>query len=85
MGQRQEALQALKELERRPADQYTPASYLALIYIALDDRDAAFYWLDRAINDRSDEMILLKVDPAYDPLRSDSRFTGLLKRVGLPD
>jgi tetratricopeptide (TPR) repeat protein len=82
LGQRDEALQAIEKL-KKIADYY-PASYVALIYIALGDKDSAFQWLDQSIKDRSDEMILLKVDPAYDPLRSDPRFTELLKRVGLP-
>jgi tetratricopeptide (TPR) repeat protein len=84
LGHRAEALQEIEKLKARPAEKYTPASYIALIYIALGDKDNAFKWLDKAYQDRSDEMVLLKVDPAYDPLRSDPRFADLLKRVGLP-
>jgi tetratricopeptide (TPR) repeat protein len=84
LGRREEALKEIEKLKARPKDKYTPASYIALIYIALGDKDNAFKWLDKAVDDRSDEMILLKVDPAYDPLRSDPRFDALLKPVHFP-
>jgi serine/threonine-protein kinase len=57
---------------------------VAVLYGQLGEKDKAFEWLERAYAERSDGLSLLKVDPWYDPLRSDPRFTDLLRRVGLP-
>ncbi|HEX4998952.1 MAG TPA: TIR domain-containing protein [Terriglobia bacterium] len=81
---KEKARQAAQSFEERYARQYFPASYIALIYIALGDKDSALKWLNQSYEDRSDEMILLKVDPAYDSLRNDPRFDELVKRIGLP-
>ena len=43
----------------------------------------AMHWLEKAFQERSGWMLHLKVDPRLDPLRSDPRFQGLLRRVGL--
>ena len=56
---------------------------MAYIYIGLGEKDQAFEWLNKAMDGRSREMILLNVNPYYDPLRSDPRFQHLLRRVGL--
>ena len=84
LGQRNEALRAAELFQAKYAQEYFPASYIALIYIALDDKDSALRWLDQSMRDKSDEMILLNVDPAYDPLRNDPRFKELVGRIGLP-
>jgi hypothetical protein len=55
----------------------------ALIYIGLDEKDQAFRWIEKAYEDRVFGLGYLKVEPFFDPLRSDPRFTGLLKRMGL--
>ena len=52
-------------------------------YVGLGDKDQAFAWLDQAVAQHSSGLTALKVDPTYDPLRSDPRFQALLKRVGL--
>ena len=39
--------------------------------------------LEKAYSQRSNVLAALKVDPVYDPLRSDLRFKDLLRRVGL--
>src|SRR5262249_28331973 len=54
------------------------------IHLGLGERDAALACLSQAADDRAAEMIYLRVDPIYDELRADTRFTELLKRIGLP-
>ncbi|HEX5873867.1 MAG TPA: protein kinase [Pyrinomonadaceae bacterium] len=57
---------------------------IAIVYAQLGEKDKAFEWLEKAYNERADGLASLKVDPWYDPLRSDPRFTDLMHRVGLP-
>jgi len=57
---------------------------MAFTYSSLGNKDRAFFWLDRAVEQRNWMIIYLKRDPVWDPLRSDPRFAALLSRVGLP-
>jgi TolB-like protein/DNA-binding winged helix-turn-helix (wHTH) protein/Tfp pilus assembly protein PilF len=82
-GRRKEALQLVDELQRRSNQTYIDPSRLAYIYIALGEKDAAFTWLEKAYQQHSPAMNGLKTDLVYAPLRSDPRFTGLMRRVGL--
>jgi tetratricopeptide (TPR) repeat protein len=52
-------------------------------YIHLGEQDKAFKWLEKAYQNRSHNMVDLKVDPAWDDLRADPRFTDLLRRMHL--
>jgi len=79
-GRRDEAVKLIDELSRRP---YPPPASIAIIYLGLGDKDRAFEWLSKAYEERSTELIWLKVEPLYDPVRPDPRFIELLKRVGL--
>lgn len=54
-----------------------------LASIAAGQRDQVFAVLQKAFDERSNALTGLKVDPLYDPLRSDPRFQDLLRRVGL--
>jgi hypothetical protein len=56
---------------------------IAVIYVGLGDKEQAFAWLNRAYDERDNWLNYLKVEPRLDPLRSDARFTDLLRRVGL--
>jgi len=57
---------------------------IAAFYAQLGDKDKAFEWLEKAYEQHDEGLTLLKVEPRYDPLRSDPRFTDLMRRVGLP-
>ena len=52
-------------------------------YVGLGEKDQAFEWLNKSIEYRSIGITFLKVEPAFDPLRSDPRFIDLLRRVKL--
>jgi Flp pilus assembly protein TadD len=82
-GRQAEARHALDKLEewnrRQPLD---PASFVRP-YIGMGDNDHALTYLEKAFVVHSNAMTGLKVDPVYDPLRSDPRFQTLLHRVGL--
>jgi len=58
--------------------------WIALVYTGLGDKDKAFEWLENAYNERNHWLIWIKVEPRFDSLRSDPRFTDLLRRIGLP-
>ncbi|MEE9167432.1 MAG: protein kinase [Candidatus Neomarinimicrobiota bacterium] len=73
-------LQELIELSRR---RYVSAYDIAAIYTGLGEKDAAFDWLEKALEERSYLLIYLKIDPVLDTVRSDPRFAGLLEAVGL--
>ena len=70
----------LKELSKR---RYIAPSVIAAIYADLGEKDEGFMWLDKAYEEHDFILVLLKVEPMFDKLRSDPRFTLLLKRVGL--
>jgi TolB-like protein/DNA-binding winged helix-turn-helix (wHTH) protein len=56
---------------------------MAFTYASLGNKDRAFAWLDKAVEQRNWMIIYLKRDAVWDPLRSDPRFDALLRRVGL--
>jgi hypothetical protein len=61
-----------------------PSLWMAFLYSALNDRNNAFRWLEKAYENHSWGMIYLKDDAIWDPIRSDPRFADFVKRVGLP-
>jgi TolB-like protein/tetratricopeptide (TPR) repeat protein len=80
-GKTSEARRVLNGLLKSPE----PVSpfFIALVYTALGEKDAAFEWLNKAVTERSGSVRYLKIEPRLDPLRSDPRFDSLLQRVGL--
>jgi tetratricopeptide (TPR) repeat protein len=77
------ARRMLNELEKQSPQRYVSAFSKAVVLLALGEQDQAFSYLEQAYDDRSEMMTLLKVDPAFDGVRSDPRFANLLRRIGL--
>ena len=84
-GRRKEARRILNSLEEQSKHHYISAYYLALIYAGLNDKERAFRWLEKAYSDRNEWLVWLKVDPRFDYLWTDPRFTELLRRIGFSD
>ena len=64
-------------------ERYVP-SYLAAIALdALGERERAWQWLDRALAERSHWLVLLDLEPRFDPFRSDPRWGGIRRAVGV--
>ena len=82
-GKRDEALKVVAKMHDLAKQRYVPAYGFAFDYAALGDKDQAFQWLERSLQDGGWEITFLKVDPAMDSLRSDPRFDELVRRVGL--
>lgn len=72
----------LKELSNQ---RYVSPYHTACIYAGLGNKDQAFEWLERSIEERASFIPLLKFDPVMEDLRGDPRFKDLLKRMNLPE
>ena len=80
-GRTSDAQKELAILRTASRKRYVAPSWVAVVYIALGDKDEAFAWLQRSYQDRSEHMLYLKVEPLVDPLRDDPRFDSLVQRV----
>jgi tetratricopeptide (TPR) repeat protein len=56
---------------------------VAKVHMARSDRNTALDWLDIAIREKYPDSIFLNIDPAFAELRSDPRFSGLVRKIGL--
>jgi TolB-like protein/Tfp pilus assembly protein PilF len=59
-------------------------NHLAARCAELGDNERAFAWLEKAYQERDPWLPMDLAGPGFDPLRSDSRFQDLLRRIGLP-
>jgi TolB-like protein/DNA-binding winged helix-turn-helix (wHTH) protein/Tfp pilus assembly protein PilF len=81
-GQRDKAQKVMERIQRSPHSKEA-ALHSAIIATGLGDKDAAFHWLQVARDQRSGSLIMMKITPYWDPLRSDPRFASLVHDVGL--
>jgi tetratricopeptide (TPR) repeat protein len=82
-GKRAEALQIIKELEEISGTNLSQAHWIAKIYATLNEKEMAFSWLERGLATEAIG-VFYKDEPVWDPIRSDSRFNDLLRRMGIP-
>jgi hypothetical protein len=55
-----------------------------MVYAGLADKEQTISWLEKGYEERNEDMIYLKIEPALDPFRSDPRIQDLIRRVGFP-
>jgi tetratricopeptide (TPR) repeat protein len=84
-GQQEQAHRSLRELLNYGRTHSLDPMIFVMPYIGVGDREQAFAWLDKSVGARSPGLATLKVDPIFDPLRTDPRFRKLLQHVGLAE
>ncbi len=78
----EEWMRAVEEYSRQHDDLHVEMA--AFTYGSLGNKDRAFVWLDKAVEQRGWCVPFLRRDNVWNPLRTDPRFKNLLRRVGLP-
>lgn len=83
-GRANEARKILSELDRLAGTKFVTSYGVALVHAGLNENDAAFAWLNRALHERSNWLVWLRLDPRWNQLRPDSRFAELETRIAFP-
>jgi tetratricopeptide (TPR) repeat protein len=83
MGRKADADKVLDQLNDISKKKYVSPRFVAYVYVGLGEVDKAFECLGKAFDDGSLHGESFKANPAFDPLRSDPRFTNLLRRMNL--
>jgi TolB-like protein/Tfp pilus assembly protein PilF len=78
-----EARRVLDELLELGSRGYVPAGRVAGIYAALGEKDAAFDWAEKAVEQRDPTILAVQASPVFEPLRSGPRYTALLRQINL--
>jgi TolB-like protein/DNA-binding winged helix-turn-helix (wHTH) protein/Flp pilus assembly protein TadD len=84
-GKTAEAREALKNLIELSKSTYVSPTSIALIYLALGDKDEEFAWFNKGFDYQAEFMLWLPIDPIFDGERSDPRFKDLVRRVGVTE
>ena len=82
-GKRDEAKDTLERLNILSHDKIVTSLPLAMIHSALGEKERALDLIESAAAEREEKAAYLKVDPAFDSLRSEPRFTEILRKIGL--
>src|SRR5438093_3924637 len=83
-GQKDKAMEMLNELNQLAGRRFVTPFCQALVYLGLRDDSKAIDWLEKAYQKRSIWVAWLKVEPMYEPLRSNPRFQALYKKMNFP-
>ncbi len=78
------ALEILNELEQRSNREHVPADYLALVHMGLGNVDRALDYFEKAFDERCWNLVFLNVDPVYNGLRGEPRFSKLIEKMAFP-
>jgi hypothetical protein len=79
---RDEAAKKLNDIKDRSPQLFSNAPEIAMVYVGLDQKDQAMAWLEKGFLERFSPWVLMR--PCFDPLRSDTGFEDLVRRMGHP-
>jgi serine/threonine-protein kinase len=79
-GVLQSWLDGLREISKHG---YVSSFSIAEAYMRIGEKEKAIDWLERAYEEHDSGLVSLGVEPMFDPIRTDQRFQGILKRMRL--
>ena len=82
-GRKKDALQILDQLVTKMNQHYVDPAIIAMIYASLGDETRTFEWLETAVAKRSSGLAYVNMLPAFDAMRDNPRFKGMMQSVGL--
>lgn len=83
-GRKGKAREILRELQLLRSKRSSVSSFdVAWVNLGLNEIDATFEWMERALEERCSPLVYQKIEPGLDILRPDPRFQDLLRRIGL--
>jgi serine/threonine protein kinase/Tfp pilus assembly protein PilF len=83
-GRSKRAVAAFDELNALSATRYVSPVAMAQFSIALKDPDETFNQIEKAYEQRSTDLIWIKMRPSFDPIRADSRYKDICRKIGFP-
>ena len=85
-GEKERALEQVALLERKVSKGSSEALYrVACVYAVFGNKDKALERLEQAHRLRDERMVWVKVDPAFDNLRTEPRYQEILRKMNLGD
>jgi tetratricopeptide (TPR) repeat protein len=82
-GRRAEAYSVIDELKKASPAKFVPAYGIAVIYLELGERDVGMEWLEKAVDQGTSPIELLKIDPVFESVRADPKFLDILEKMNL--
>jgi serine/threonine-protein kinase len=79
-GKTAEANDILSKLQSLSHRRYISGIYFAIVYAGLKDSERTVHYLNDAFQSRQPGLVLIRIDPTFDWLRSDQRFQELIRR-----
>ncbi|HYM42579.1 MAG TPA: winged helix-turn-helix domain-containing protein [Steroidobacteraceae bacterium] len=76
---------AMERIVRELGDsgrRYVSPYNVARVYGAIDDKQRALEWLEKAYQEHNPDLIELTREPSFESLRSDAKFRELVERIG---
>ncbi|HMJ08305.1 MAG TPA: tetratricopeptide repeat protein [Pyrinomonadaceae bacterium] len=83
-GETDEARQILGEFFEDAKTRYVSPLCMSVVYVGLGETENALEWLERAWEIRAIQLMWLKTEPVFDPLRAEPRFQKVCDEIGLP-
>lgn len=81
LGESAEARRHAQAMDERASHEPVPLTGIATMHHWLGDDDAAFRWLEQAVEERDYWLVMLRFDPSMIRLRGDPRFQSILRRI----